>query len=51
MKQAIVKIGNKQYLVESLKGYTQSKFLKEKQGTKEDWEKLKEFIKPKKQNG
>lgn len=50
MKQLIVKIGQKQYLIDSLMGYSERKFLKEKQGSKEDYAKLSKYINPKKKD-
>lgn len=47
MEQAIYKIGRKQYLLKSLKGYSKAKFVREGHD-EEDYEKLKEWIRPKK---
>lgn len=49
MKQAIYKIGGrngKQYMLSSLMGYSESRFVKEGQGSKEDYAELKPFINP-----
>tara|TARA_R110000851_G_scaffold220616_3_gene373479 strand:- start:1456 stop:1611 length:156 start_codon:yes stop_codon:yes gene_type:complete len=50
MKQLIINIKGKQYLISSLKGFSERKFLKEGQGSKEDYEQLKPFINPKKKD-
>lgn len=48
MDKAIYKIGRKQYLLSSLKGYSKAKFLREGHGSEEHYEELKEWINPKK---
>ena len=46
MEQLIVKIGQKQYLISSLKGYSKTKFLKEGH-SEEDFLKLEKWIEQK----
>ena len=48
MAELIRKIGQKQYLISSLKGYSESRFIKEGQGSKEDFAELDKIINPNK---